>query len=235
MSKKLCSLRQRHSRKLFVAVYARSPEDLPSDDELAAQINAMGKRLKQLRQASLVERYTGPVIFLGQAATELFNQGFVPYVLATRRALSDNPPYASYYPQKKENSFLDKIGVRGIDQSTGSRSGPGNILVEAEKGLSEKDIRKESLVRALTTNQTPVKALALSSVLGGRVGRSARSSPHRAMAMPARMMPPPMSWAGMGTSPRMRPAKSTPATGEKDDAVAMSAGRTRLMPANHAN
>ena len=188
----------------FVAVYARSPEDLPSDDELAAQINAMGERLKQLRQAPLVERYTGPVIFSGQAATELFNQGFVPYVLATRRALTDNPQYASYYPQKKENPFLDKIGVRvlpeflsvraeplmdvykkqllfggyrvddegvparpvrlvqkgvletllttrtpvrGIDQSTGSRRGPGiapsNILVEAEKGLSEKQIRKE--------------------------------------------------------------------------------------------
>ena len=31
----------------FVAVYARSPEDLPSDDELAAQINALGERLKQ--------------------------------------------------------------------------------------------------------------------------------------------------------------------------------------------
>ena len=185
-------------------MYARSPEDLPGDDDLAAQINAMGERLKQLRQAPLVERYTGPVIFSGQAATELFNQGFVPYVLATRRALSDNPRYASYYPQKKENPFLDKIGVRvlpeflsvraeplmdaykkqpllggyrvddegvparpvrlvqkgvletllttrtpvrGIDQSTGSRRGPGvapsNILVEAEKGSSEKNIRKE--------------------------------------------------------------------------------------------
>ena len=32
-----------------VAVYARSPEDLPSDDELGAQINDMGDRLKQLR------------------------------------------------------------------------------------------------------------------------------------------------------------------------------------------
>ena len=188
----------------FVAVYARSPEDLPSDDELAAQIKTMGDRLKQLRQAPLVERYTGPVIFSGQAATELFNQGFVPHLLSTRRTLSDNPQYERYYPQKKENPFLDKIGVRvlpeflsvraeplmdsykkqpllggygvddegvparpvslirkgvletllttrtpvrGIDQSTGSRRGPGvapsNILVEAEKGSSEKDIRKE--------------------------------------------------------------------------------------------
>ena len=188
----------------FVAVYTRSPEDLPDDDELAAKINAIGKRLKQLRQAPLVERFTGPVLFSGQAATELFNQGFVPYLLSTRRTLSDNPDYERFYPQKKENPFLDKIGVRvlpeflsvraeplmdaykkqplfggyrvddegvparpislvqkgvletllttrtpvrGIDQSTGSRRGPGvapsNILVEAEKGLSEKQIREE--------------------------------------------------------------------------------------------
>ena len=188
----------------FVAVYAHSPEDLPGYDELAAQIKAMGERLKQLRQAPLVERYTGPVIFAGQAATELFNQGFVPYMLSTRRALTDNPSYERFYPQKKENPFLDKIGVRvlpeflsvraeplmdaykkqplfggyrvddegvlarpirlvrqgvletllttrtpvrGIDQSTGSRRGagvaPSNILVEAEKGLSEKQVRKE--------------------------------------------------------------------------------------------
>ena len=189
----------------FVAVYARSPEDLPSDDELAAQIKTMGDRLKQLRQAPLVERYTGPVIFSGQAATELFNQGFVPHLLSTRRALSPTIRNTSAsIPQKKENPFLDKIGVRvlpeflsvraeplmdaykkqpllggygvddegvparpvrlirkgvletllttrtpvrGIDQSTGSRRGPGiapsNILVEAEKGSSEKDIRKE--------------------------------------------------------------------------------------------
>ena len=192
----------------FVAVYARSPEDLPSYDELAAQIKAMGERLKQLRQAPLVERYTGPVIFAGQAATELFNQGFVPYMLSTRRALTDNPSYERFYPQKKENPFLDKIGVRvlpeflsvraeplmdaykkqplfggyrvddegvlarpirlvrngvletllttrtpvrGIDQSTGSRRGagvaPSNILVEAEKGLSEKQVRKEFFKR----------------------------------------------------------------------------------------
>ncbi len=188
----------------FVAVYSRSPEELPGDEELAAQVDAMGERLKQLRQAPLVERYTGPVVFSGQAATELFNQGFVPSMLATRRTLSDNPQYERFYPQKKENPFLDKIGVRvlpeflavraeplldayeklplfggygvddegvparrihlvrkgvletllttrtpvrGIDRSTGSRRGPGvapgNILVEAEKGLSEKKIRKE--------------------------------------------------------------------------------------------
>lgn len=192
----------------FVAVYARSPEDLPSYDELAAQIKAMGERLKQLRQAPLVERYTGPVIFAGQAATELFNQGFVPSMLSTRRALTDNPSYERFYPQKKENPFLDKIGVRvlpeflnvraeplmdaykkqplfggyrvddegvlarptrlvrngvletllttrtpvrGIDQSTGSRRGagvaPSNILVEAGKGLSEKQVRKEFFKR----------------------------------------------------------------------------------------
>ena len=111
----------------FVAVYARSPEDFPGDDELAAQINAMGERLKQLRQAPLVERFTGPVIFSGQAATELFNQRFVPYMLSTRRMLTDNPEYERFYPQKKENPFLDKIGVRVLPEFLGVRAAHGRL------------------------------------------------------------------------------------------------------------
>ncbi len=51
----------------------------------------MVEHLRHLRQLPLVECHTGPVIFLGQAATELFSQGFVPYMLATRWVLSDNP------------------------------------------------------------------------------------------------------------------------------------------------
>ena len=89
-----------------------------------AQINAMGERLKQLRQAPLVERFTGPVIFSGQAATELFNQGFVPYMLSTRRTLTDNPQYERFYPQKKENPFLDKIGVRVLPEFLSVRAEP---------------------------------------------------------------------------------------------------------------
>ena len=48
-----------------------------------------------------------------------------------------------------ETLLTTRTPVRGIDRSTGSRRGPGvapsNILVEAEKGLSEKKIRKEFL------------------------------------------------------------------------------------------
>ena len=155
----------------FVAVYARSPEDLPSDDELAAQIGTMGERLKQLRQAPLVGRYTGPVIFSGQAATELFNQGFVPYLLSTRRALTDNPQYASYYPQKKENPFLDKIGVRVLPEFLSVRAEPlmdaykkqplfGGYRVDDE-GVPARPIRlvQKGVLETLLTTRTPVRGI----------------------------------------------------------------------------
>ena len=108
----------------FVAVYARSTDGLPDDRDLAARIGALGERLRKLRLAPVVERFTGPVIFSGQAATELFNQGFVPYLLSTRRALTDNPDYERFYPQKKENPFMDRIGVRVLPDFLSVRAAP---------------------------------------------------------------------------------------------------------------
>ena len=155
----------------FVAVYARSPEDFPSDAELAVQIGAMGERLKQLRQAPLVERYTGPVIFSGQAATELFNQGFVPYMLSTRRALTDNPQYERFYPQKKENPFLDKIGVRVLPEFLSVRAAPlmdaykkqplfGGYGVDDE-GVPARQTRlvQQGVLETLLTTRTPVRGI----------------------------------------------------------------------------
>lgn len=50
-----------------------------------------------------------------------------------------------------ETLLTTRTPVRGIDQSTGSRRGagvaPSSILVEAEKGVSEKQVRKEFFKR----------------------------------------------------------------------------------------
>ena len=152
----------------FVAGYARTPGELPGDGELAARIDSMGERLKQLRQAPLVERYTGPVIFSGQAATELFNQGFVPYLLASRRTLSDTP---GHFPQKKENPFLDKIGVRVLPEFLGVRAEPlmdayrkqplfGGYGVDDE-GVPARQVHlvRKGVLETLLTTRTPVRGI----------------------------------------------------------------------------
>ncbi len=110
------------------------------------------------------------MIFSGQAATELFNQGFVPYMLATRRALSDNPRYERYYPQK-ENPFLDKIGVRVLPEFLSVRAEPlmdaykkqplfGGHRVDDE-GVPARPVRlgQKGVLETLLTSRTPVRGI----------------------------------------------------------------------------
>lgn len=164
----------------FVAVYARSTDGLPDDNELAARIGALGQRLRKLRLAPVVERFTGPVIFSGQAATELFNQGFVPYLLSSRRALTDNPEYERFYPQKKENPFIDRIGVRVLPDFLNVRAAPltdvyrksplqGGYRVDDE-GVPARQTRlvRKGVLETLLTTRTPVRGIGRST--GSRRG-----------------------------------------------------------------
>ena len=155
----------------FVAVYARSADGLPDDIELAARIAALGERLRKLRHAPVVDRFTGPVIFSGQAATELFNQGFVPYLLSTRKALTDNPDYERFYPQKKENPFMDRIGVRVLPDFLSVRAAPhrhvfkksplhGGYRVDDE-GVPARQTRlvSKGVLETLLSTRTPVRGI----------------------------------------------------------------------------
>lgn len=189
----------------FLAAYGRSMEELPKKDELAAGIREMGERLARLREAPLLDRYNGPVLFEGQAAAEIFSQAFAPRLLAVRRPISDNAQMERAASQS-ENPFLDKLGsrvlpdflsvednatrkefqgarlmgwfpvddegvtsretklieqgflktllstrnpVRGIKGSSGSRRGagpaPSNLIVTAEKGLSDQELKDQFL------------------------------------------------------------------------------------------
>jgi TldD protein len=73
-----------------VWIYARSLAELPSADELASRVRTLGQRLKDLRSASAIENYNGPVLVEGDAAAQLMEREFVPNLLAWRRPLVDN-------------------------------------------------------------------------------------------------------------------------------------------------
>ncbi len=94
-----------------VAVYERSIAALPSEEQLAAQIRDMAKRLAEMRSAQLVERYDGPVLFEGQASAEVFGQAFAPKLVASRRPIADNPQFEMIF-SRAENPFQDRVGAR---------------------------------------------------------------------------------------------------------------------------
>jgi hypothetical protein len=188
-----------------VWLYATSLAGLPSADELASRVRALGQRLKDLRAAPAIENYNGPVLAEGDAAAQLFRMVFVPDLLGLRRPLMDSG-FGQQQTTQAENPFIDKMGarvlpeflsvtdnptlaeyngiplagwckvdedgiptretrlvekgilrtllvtrdpVRGIEHSSGSRHAgqatPSNVLVTADNGLSEAELRAKFL------------------------------------------------------------------------------------------
>jgi len=74
----------------FVWLYVTSVAELPSADELASHVRALGQRLKDLRTATVIDNYKGPVLAEGDAAAQLFRLVFVPDLLGSRQVLMDN-------------------------------------------------------------------------------------------------------------------------------------------------
>lgn len=95
----------------WVMASARSMEALPTESELAAQIRTMADRLTRARQAPVVDRYNGPMLFDGAAGAELFSQVFAPKLLALRVPASDNPQIEEYAAQSV-GKLQDRLGAR---------------------------------------------------------------------------------------------------------------------------
>jgi hypothetical protein len=167
----------------FVAVFAESLDDLPGEEELAAQIKAMGERLAALRQAPLPETYNGPVLFEGQAAAELLSQVFVPKLLASRDAVSDNPQIEMFLGRSSGSSFVDKVGARVLPRFMQVVDDPtlqthavqpllGGYSVDDEGVPASKTVlAQRGLLKTLLSTRAPVRGISNST--GNRRGDGA--------------------------------------------------------------
>ena len=90
---------------------ARSMEALPKESELASRIRKLADILTRDRQAPVVDRYNGPVLFEGAAGAEVLSQAFIPKLLAIRTPASDNPQMEAYAGQNV-SKLQDRIGSR---------------------------------------------------------------------------------------------------------------------------
>lgn len=98
----------------------RVAADLPPRGALLARAGEMAARILELRSASSVERYNGPVLFEGTAAAEIFGQRFASGLVALRQPVSDDPRFDIFYGQMMVQlggaSFVDKIGGRVLPE-----------------------------------------------------------------------------------------------------------------------
>lgn len=107
----------------FEAFNARTWQQMPKQATMAEAVRAMAATLTARRDATVVERYSGPVLFQGQAAAELVVQALVPRLLATRVPVMEDER-ASTYAASLRNPFEDKIGARVLPRWLSVRDDP---------------------------------------------------------------------------------------------------------------
>lgn len=95
----------------FEWFHARRWEDLPPLETLTERVRAMAATLSARRDAAFVDRYSGPVLFQGQAAAELFAQVLAPKLLAVRVPVAEDARMEGFTATLR-NPFQDKIGAR---------------------------------------------------------------------------------------------------------------------------
>jgi predicted Zn-dependent protease len=92
---------------------ARSLSEMPSQQELASRLEAMGHQLTELRNAGTIASYNGPVLVEGDAAPLLVRWLLLPNLVAVKRTVTDRVPgQANLNQNLNENPFLDRIGAR---------------------------------------------------------------------------------------------------------------------------
>lgn len=169
----------------FVAVQGRAWAQLPSQDAIAAQAKEMIGALAELRTAPALDRYTGPVLFEGQAAAEIVAQVLAPRLVALRSPVADNPMFEQALAQMR-NPFLDKLGARVLARSLSVVDDPtataedgtplaGSYAVDDDGVPAQRTLLvRGGILRTLLTSRNPLPDLPNST--GNRRGETALPS-----------------------------------------------------------
>ncbi len=169
----------------YYAIYARDWKSLPPREELLARTRELGDRVVRLRDAPLLERYNGPVLFEAQAAAEIFGQAFAPRLLAARRPFSDNPNVERAVASV-ESPFLDKLGSRVLPDFLSVSDDPTATLREGtllyggyqidDDGIpaAARVLVENGELKTLLATRVPIRGLAEGS--GNRRGPAAMPS-----------------------------------------------------------
>ena len=103
-------------------LYARS-DALPERGILVHRVLAMAEALSARRVAETLDRYSGPVLFEGQAAAGVLAGYFAPRLVAVRVPVADGYRYERSAAAAR-NPFADKIGARVLPRFLDVRDDP---------------------------------------------------------------------------------------------------------------
>ena len=148
----------------------RTADQFESLDTLKAKVRNVAETLTAMRTAPEMENYNGPVLFVGQAATEVVARVLGSAVTAEKNAVRKQGSNISVASSPR-NPFQARIGARVLprdflvynDSTTSSYQGHplhGYIPIDAEGVPSTRtSIIERGMLRGLLTSRQPVKGI----------------------------------------------------------------------------
>ncbi len=156
------------------SVFARTADRLGSADMLAERARGLSERLARLSDAPEIERYSGPVLFEGQAAAQLVRRVFVPRLVASKVPVTDDSRIARSL-SNAANPFVDKLGSRvlprfmeAVDDSAADVHGGVPLLggqAVDDEGVPTRrtELVRRGILRTLLSTRNPVRGVLASS------------------------------------------------------------------------
>jgi predicted Zn-dependent protease len=150
---------------------AARPEDLPDQAKLDRDVEGLISELLADRSAPLADEYSGPVLFMDEAAGELFSQGFAGLLAATKVPTSDSAQANAMLGRLTENPFMNKIGMKVIANFLSLKAVPTmknynqKPLLGAygldEEGVPGQDVSlvENGILKNLLSSRSPVKGV----------------------------------------------------------------------------
>lgn len=150
----------------FYSAYGFIPSDLPKLDSLTKAAKLIADYLvNTCKQSTLDESYSGPVLFEGQAAAEIFAQVFAPNLVTQREALTEsgvqeNDRFAAFQSKVGGRVLPEFLNIEAIPSKSNYLSTPltGHYNIDDE-GVKPLDIKlvEKGYLKALLSSRVPTK------------------------------------------------------------------------------
>jgi TldD protein len=144
--------------------YGHTAKDLPSDDELKAEAKKLATNLAELAKAPVIDDYSGPVLFEGEAAVGLVRATLAPHLGGTPVPEGLNPQDAKQFG----GALTRRVGLRAIapvlsivDDPSAKAAPSGKALIGGYKIDDEGvvaqrvEVVKDGMLKTLLTSRTP--------------------------------------------------------------------------------
>jgi predicted Zn-dependent protease len=134
------------------SAYSLDPANLPNRDSLLKAAHQIAQKLSAMVTSSTIEAYSGPVMFEGQAAAEMFAQVFSPNLVTQRPMVTDG----GVQDNDRYTAFQSKIGGRVL---------PEFLSIEVKP--NEKTFGKTPLIGTYTVDDEGIPAGSFTIVKDG--------------------------------------------------------------------